>query len=186
MRLIEDEVARWNRDGFLHIPSLLPPVAQERFRRWVIAANGDEPASLARDARGLSNHSAAYLASHHTGLARLLERGLLPEIAAQLLGAPVRPADSASSPTHRLVKCVVALQDGLAQPYEVMAGQYQQDEDEPQGDWTSIQIEAGDLLWVHGLAPHRGHPSQALFLEYRALDTQTTFGWSEHGLRARA
>jgi len=187
MHLIENEVARWHRDGFLHLTNLLPPVARERIRRWVLAANGETgPGSLAPGARGLSARSAAALASHHTGLARVLGRGLLPDLGAQLLGGPCRPAELPSSPTVRQLTCVVALDDQEDDPFELVPGQHDGDEANTEGPWQTVRLSAGDLLWVHGLTPRRGRPSRALFLEYRALDTQTTFGWSEHGHRARA
>lgn len=187
MHLIETEVARWQRDGFLHLPGLLPPVARERIRRWVLAAStGSEAGSLAEGARGLSARSAASLASHHTGLARVLGRGLLPELGAQLLGGPCRPAELPGAPTARQVTCVVALDDQEDQPFELMGGHHDGGEPDASEPWQTIQLGAGDLLWVHGLTPRRGRPSRALFLEYRALDTQTTFGWSDRGYRAGA
>lgn len=187
MRLIESEVARWHRDGFLHLPNLLSPVARERIRRWVVSANGGEGMdALTPNVRGLSTRSASFLASHHTGLSRLLKRGLMPEIAGQLLGAPARPSDIPTDPTHRQLTCVVALHGDQDEPYEVMAGRHLGPDVHPLETWQGIPLEAGDLLWVHGLTPRRGRPSQALLLEYRALDTQTTFGWSEHDHRAHA
>lgn len=183
MKLIDSEIARWESQGFLHLPNLLPPVERERFRSWVIAANSAETAP---SDHGLSARSAADLATHHMGLARVLEGGLLANLACQLLGGPTRPAGPTSSPTSRQVTCILALAEGDVETFEVMAGQHGQGAGQADGSWTSIPVEAGDLLWVNGLTPRRKVLSKALFLEYRALDTQTTFGWSEQGLPALA
>ena len=181
MKLIDSEVARWEKQGFLHLPNLLPQVARERIRSWVIAANC---AQATPTEHGLSARSAADLATHHMGLARVLERGLLPNLACQLLGGPARPAGPASKPTPRQVTCMIALAEDDVETHEVMSGRHDQETGRIDGSWMSIQVRAGDLFWINGLTPMRRSPSRALFLEYRALDTQATFGWSEQGLQA--
>lgn len=183
MKLIDSEFARWEDQGFLHLPNLLLPVARERIRSWVIAANC---AQNTPTEHGLSVHSAADLTAHHMGLARVLERGLLPDLASQLLGGPARPARPTSEPSPRQVTCMVGLARGEAETIEVMARRHDQEAGGADSSWMSIEVRAGDLLWINGLAPVRRSPSRALFLEFRALDSQTTFGWSEQGLRALA
>jgi hypothetical protein len=175
MRLTENERARWQRDGLLHLRNLLPAVARKRLRRWVAAANGGEaPPSLASGTLGFSALSAASLAKNHAGLSRLLEGGLMPGLASQLLGAPVCPADVPDNPTLRQVTCVVALNEDSGEPLEVMVGRHFGPKADPRGAWQSIRAEPGDLIWLHGLTPRRGLPTQALILEYRALSTQVT------------
>lgn len=188
MKLVEHERARWARDGYLHLPNLLPPVVRDRIRSWVVDACGVEgPPSLAPRARC----TAASLARRHAGMARILNQGLLPDVATQLLGAPARPAEPMETPSARQLTCVLALEEGRGERLELAPGRHHEggSEDSSEGGdppWIELELSAGDVLWLHGLTPLRTPPEHALSLEYRAVVPQPTFGWSEDILRVRA
>ena len=187
MDLIENELDRWHRDGFLHLPNLLSGVARRRIRRWVAAANGDDLLTPLPDrAHGLSAYSAADLAGRHAGLSRMLERGLLPDIASQLVGTPVRPADTQDNPSIGRLTCVLALHEARDEELEVMAGRHFAPEADARGAWQGIRTRPGDLVWLNDLTPRRGHPTQALFLEFRPIATRASSDWSGPARLARA
>lgn len=174
MNLVENEKARWTRDGYLHLAQLIPPVMRTRIRDWVAAAGvAGEPEPDASDVRGASAVSAAALAKHHAGLNRVLSRGLMVQVAGQLLGGPALPQRREAPAPGPQLTCIVGLGDE-GETIEVSRGGH-----EGEGEWESISLGAGDLLWVHSDTPIRVNAPTALFLDYGTPAVHPTFDWTE-------
>lgn len=127
MRLVTFDVDGWRRDGYLHMPAVLAAHELKAVRAWTedIAARSSEPGSpdgllqhYELTERGPQITRSENLVPNHVGFASLVDGGLLPTIAAELLGEPV--LTYAEKIDHKLVGGAGSAPHQDARAYELV------------------------------------------------------------------